>query len=660
MNIHKTYEDASGQEINLSKSEVFFSRNISMAAQEDLSRIMRVRHVLGTGTYFGLPSMVGRSKKSIFSFVKDRIWKHINSWRGRALSKAGKEVMIKSVLQAIPSYVMSVYLIPETVIKEIERMLNSFWWGGGSNNGGIKWLAWNRMTFPKAYGGLGFRNLHLFNMAMVAKQGWKFISKPNSLVARVYKARYFPNSSFFASNLGHNPSYAWSSIWKSRHVTLNGCRWRIGDGTKINIMHEPWLRKEDGKWLQSPQEQGVANLCVNQLMCQNGKFWDSNKIHSLFPTCVANAILAVPLFEDIEEDHLVWDDDIHGIYNVKSGYNLLLHSSMNVATAQEGDEAWKWIWKIQAPPKTKHLLWRICKGCLPTRTRLVERHVQCPTSCPICELEEESDWHILFECDNSKRAWQGAGLDHVILPIIQNATSVKEAILKMCQSSGRKEAGRAAMLLWVLWKNRNNWVWNHEKEHGQHLGYKAMQLWHEWEAIQLVYSSSTQQEQQPRLVTWQPPPQGKYKCNIDVGVHGEEKKTSMGWCVRDHRGQFVLGGTSWIYGNCTSNEGEALALLEAMKELQQRGFNDVIFETDAQNIVNATRHRTIGVSEFSSIIHKIKCMLSLNTGFEVKSIRRQANRVAHTLARAALSWSRSHVFDLIPLCIHNLLYNEMI
>jgi hypothetical protein len=93
-------------------------------------------------------------------------------------------------------------------------------------------------------------------------------------------------------------------------------------------------------------------------------------------------------------------------------------------------------------------------------------------------LEEESDWHILFECDNSKRAWQGAGLDHVILPIIQNATSVKEAILKMCQSSGRKEAGRAAMLLWVLWKNRNNWVWNHEKEHGQHLGYNVMQLWH--------------------------------------------------------------------------------------------------------------------------------------------------------------------------------------
>jgi hypothetical protein len=97
-----------------------------------------------------------------------------------------------------------------------------------------------------------------------------------------------------------------------------------------------------------------------------------------------------------------------------------------------------------------------------------------------------------------------------------------------------------------------------------------------------------------------------------------------------------------------------------MKELQQRGFTNVIFETDASNIVGAIRRRVNGVSEFSSIIHNIKCLLSLNSGFEVKPIRRQANRIAHILARAALSWSRRHIFELLPHCIHNLLHNEMI
>ena len=78
--------------------------------------------------------MIGRDKRSVFSFIKDRIWKRINAWRGRALSKAGKEVMIKSVLQSIPSYIMSTYLLPNSVIDDIEKMINAFWWGGRSNN----------------------------------------------------------------------------------------------------------------------------------------------------------------------------------------------------------------------------------------------------------------------------------------------------------------------------------------------------------------------------------------------------------------------------------------------------------------------------------------------------------------------------------------------
>ncbi|XP_058741052.1 uncharacterized protein LOC131613394 [Vicia villosa] len=127
MNILTTYTEATGQEINLSKSEVFFSRNLSGPTQEDLARLMGVKHVLGTGMYLGLPSMIDRSKKALFSFIKDRIWKRINTWSGRSLSRARKEVMIKSVLQSIPAYIMSVYLISDGVVNDIERMLNSFW-----------------------------------------------------------------------------------------------------------------------------------------------------------------------------------------------------------------------------------------------------------------------------------------------------------------------------------------------------------------------------------------------------------------------------------------------------------------------------------------------------------------------------------------------------
>jgi ribonuclease HI len=247
----------------------------------------------------------------------------------------------------------------------------------------------------------------------------------------------------------------------------------------------------------------------------------------------------------------------------------------------------------------------------------------------------------------------------MIAPHIQQDTSAKEVIMNFCRFNDQNDAGKATMVIWILWNNRNNWVWNQEKEQGQQLGLKAISFWHEWNAVQRVYSSGEQHVQQQQ-VQWQPPPRGRYKCNIDVGIHVEARKTSVGWCVRDHRGQFVLGGSSWIDGRCSPYEGEALALLEAIKELQQRGFTNVIFETDAYIIVGAIRRRNTGVSEFSSIINKIKCLLSLYSGFEVKPIRRQANRIAHTIARAALSWSRRHIFELIPYCIHNLLHNEMI
>ena len=76
-------------------------------------------------------------------------------------------------------------------------MMNSFWWGSnGVNNKGIKWMSWNKLSMHKSQGGMGFRNLHEFNLAMLGKQGWKLLTDTTSLVVRVYRARYFPNRTF--------------------------------------------------------------------------------------------------------------------------------------------------------------------------------------------------------------------------------------------------------------------------------------------------------------------------------------------------------------------------------------------------------------------------------------------------------------------------------
>jgi ribonuclease HI len=441
---------------------------------------------------------------------------------------------------------------------------------------------------------------------------------------------------------------------------MNGCRWTIGSGNNVSIMGDPWLRGEEGAWIQSPQMQGAYTSSVNDLMLPNEKMWDKEKLENMFTNDVVGRILNIPLFDICENDRLVWMDDLNGQYSVKSGYKLMLNSTGRVQEERQ-QEDWNCLWKIHAPPRAKHLLWRICKGCLPTRTRLQERCVQCPLSCPICEQSNEDEWHILFTCNVSEQARQSSGLEHVLLPRLQQLQSTKDIIFSICQQEDKNMAGRFALLVWTLWNNRNAMVWNNTKDTGRNLGIKSRHLWEDWNVVQnrqqLITSRISHQQGQQ---SWQKPPIGWYKCNVDAGFHNERNKTSVGWCLRDHLGRFVLAGTHWKEGRCSIAEGESIALLQAMKESELRCISQVIFETDSKCVGDAIHALRVGTSEFSSLIHNINNVLTTNSNFVVKFVKRQANMVAHSLARTAVLWYNRNIIELLPHCIATLLNNEMI
>jgi ribonuclease HI len=424
-------------------------------------------------------------------------------------------------------------------------------------------------------------------------------------------------------------------------------------------MSGPWLRGSDGAWIPSPQIQGVHNLCVNDLMVPNVKAWDKCRIESIFSLSIAKRIFEIPLFDTVEDDKLVWVGNTNGNYSVKSGYKTFLNVTGKVHEANH-HESWHDLWNINAPPKAKHLLWRISKGCLPTRLRLHEKRVTCPLLCPLCNQENEDDWHVLFTCEASTQARHYAGLDNILMPRLQQLNTAKDVIFSICSNEDKDKAGLFAVMVWVLWSNRNSMVWEDKSEQGRTLGYKAHQLWYEWAAVQQFQQATARSEQQQRIIKWEKPMLGWYKCNVDAAFHQNLNKTSTGWCLRDHRGCFVMAETTWIDGSCSIVEGESIALLEALKVLSQRGYSHVIFETDSKSVVDAIHHIRGGVSEFSSLVSNINNFLSCNQNFMVKFVKRQANMVAHTLARAAISWSRRCTFKTLPICITLLLNNKMI
>ncbi|XP_039011424.1 uncharacterized protein LOC120140518 [Hibiscus syriacus] len=132
--ILREYGWYSGQVINFDKSGVFFSSNVIDTNRNDVQRILKVFSSSNPEKYLRLPAIVGRNKRGAFGYLLDKFHNHISSWSVRALSQGGKKVFIKSVLQAIPLFAMTCFLLPRSLCLEIERIMEKFWWQKSETN----------------------------------------------------------------------------------------------------------------------------------------------------------------------------------------------------------------------------------------------------------------------------------------------------------------------------------------------------------------------------------------------------------------------------------------------------------------------------------------------------------------------------------------------
>jgi hypothetical protein len=182
-NVLRRYEEALGQRLNLDKTSIFFSKN---SAMEDKEAILLDRGILETqcfDKYLGLPALVGKSRTATFRGIIDRVRKRLGDWKLKFLSQAGKEILIKAVIQAIPAYCMSLFLLPKVLCAEINSMIRKFWWSQQGKDAGISWMSWSRISCSKEAGGMGFQDFKCFNKALLAKQNWQLWKNPESLVA---------------------------------------------------------------------------------------------------------------------------------------------------------------------------------------------------------------------------------------------------------------------------------------------------------------------------------------------------------------------------------------------------------------------------------------------------------------------------------------------
>ena len=195
--------------INLEKSSITFGTKVFQQTRDMIQNTLGIPNIGGGGKYLGLPEQFGRNKKAIFMYVRDSVNGKVNGWQNRYLNMAGKEILIKSVALGMPVYSMNCFKLPVELCNEIDGILSRFWWGSTETNRKMSWLSWKRLSKSKQSGGLGFRNLQSFNQALLPNQVWKINQRPNSLVYRVLKHRYFKKTTMWKAKRGYQSSYGW-------------------------------------------------------------------------------------------------------------------------------------------------------------------------------------------------------------------------------------------------------------------------------------------------------------------------------------------------------------------------------------------------------------------------------------------------------------------
>ncbi|KAL6185530.1 hypothetical protein ACLB2K_041662 [Fragaria x ananassa] len=465
----------------------------------------------------------------------------MDGWKEKVLTQAGKEVLIKSMALAIPSFPMSYFRFPKGICDDLNAALGNFWWGSNETGNNIHWKSWQFLGLPKEKGGMGFRDLHEFNLALIAKQAWRLTNDPNSLWARVLKGRYYPNCCFAVAKKGYRASLGWSSLLEARDFITKNNYWQIVSEAMVNIWTDCWLPPIDINDLVRPiHTTGLipshAPIMVEEIIDWDTRSWHLGNISHLIQQADLNRILSIPIGRREDPDRRIWPLTKHGTFTVNSAYHWYHHMQSTAPISKYGSSHtidtryWKLIWKLPMYPKIRHFFWKALNASTPTYLTLYRRKIIKSLLCPVCGVFEESIEHAIFMCP-----WV-------------------ELVIKKFNSKKVRQ--------WVLTL----------------LG---------WEAASEFMASTNPTAESPmseQVLNWIPPPMDMIAINCD-GSWDISGLGGKGVVIRNHLGLF-MGGLATSVSATSVEVMEALAILAGVNLAVDMNLKAVQVQSDSQSVIS--------------------------------------------------------------------------
>ncbi|KAJ0436408.1 putative RNA-directed DNA polymerase [Helianthus annuus] len=245
--ILRCFHICSGLNINLGKSNLF-GVGTQHVEVEEMAELVGCRADIFPFKFLGLSVGANMDRISSWRPVYDIFEKRLSLWKASTLSLGGRVTLIRSVLESLPTYFLSLYLAPVKVIRDLESIIRKFLWGGSSEIHKINWVAWERVASPVKLGGLGLQKLKDVNVALLSKWVWRFKNDQGSLWVKVINALHAGYNDWSFLPVKKALGGVWSKIVSVVNRPLSDSvpirrlfKGIVGMGDKILFWLDPWL-----------------------------------------------------------------------------------------------------------------------------------------------------------------------------------------------------------------------------------------------------------------------------------------------------------------------------------------------------------------------------------------------------------------------------------
>ncbi|XP_062118489.1 uncharacterized protein LOC133832121 [Humulus lupulus] len=205
------FATASGLSINSGKSQIFFG---GVPSFEGTRIVLEINLSEGTFPlkYLGVPMRPTKWKHADCEVIVQKYRLKIQNWASRHLSFVGRIQLINSVLLGLRNYWMTIFVLPQSIVKEIEKICRVFLWGTSGQRSKMHIPSWNKVCLLKAYGGLGFGDRANWNRAVLAKYVWALSDKPDLLWVKWINSIYLKGVNIWNYELKGDCSWYWRKL----------------------------------------------------------------------------------------------------------------------------------------------------------------------------------------------------------------------------------------------------------------------------------------------------------------------------------------------------------------------------------------------------------------------------------------------------------------